>query len=83
MPQDRNQKSSSDFSAFFDKVSWFAITAVAIYVATQLNKMSDSVTNLNQNIAVMVQKIQYTEKTLDEHGQEIRLIKEKVYGGRR
>jgi len=83
MPLDRNQKSNSDFSAFFDKVSWFAITAVAIYVATQLNKMSDSVTNLNQNIAVMVQKIQYTEKTLDEHSEEIRMIKEKVYGGRR
>jgi len=80
---DLRQKSSSDFSLFFDKVSWFAIIAIAIYVATQLSKMSDSVTNLNQNIAVMVQKIQYTEKTLDAHGEEIRVLKDKVYGGRR
>lgn len=83
MPSDQRQKSSSDFSAFFDKVSWFAITAVAIYVASQLNAMSTSVTSLNQNIAVMVQKIQYTEKTLDAHSEEIKAIKEKVYGGRR
>lgn len=83
MPQDRNQKPNGDFSAFFDKVSWFAITAVAIYVATQLNKMSESVTNLNQNIAVMVQQIQYTEKTLELHGNELRDLKERIYGGRR
>ena len=41
--------------------------------------MSTSVTSLNQNIAVMVQKIQYTEKTLDAHSEEIKAIKEKVY----
>ena len=54
------------FSLFVDKVFWRLITGIALYAANQLQKMSDSVSLLNTNIAVIVTKMQTYESQSQE-----------------
>lgn len=60
------QKQHPDFVYFFDKIAWGAFTAIALYAAGQLQDMSDSITDLNKNLAVMVSKMEsFDRQSLD------------------
>lgn len=54
------------FSDFVDKIFWGLITGISLYASTQLQKMSESVSLLNTNIAVIVTKMQAYESQSEE-----------------
>jgi len=56
------KKNHPSFEYFFNKVAWSAITIVIVYAATKLDKLSESVTDLNRNLAVVVYQLQNVEK---------------------
>lgn len=50
------------FFEWFDKISWALMTGVAIYAAAQLDKLGQSVSQLNTNVAVLVTQVSSQEK---------------------
>ena len=62
------------FDQFFDKVAWACLTAIALYAATQIKSMGDSVQSLNTNVAVVVATMNSQSKTLDSHDERIRIL---------
>lgn len=67
------------FSVFFDKLAWGAITGVALYAAGQLQKMSESVSQLNTNIAVIVTKMQAYESQSDDLKDRVITLESSVF----
>lgn len=51
-----------NFRDFFDKLGWAAMTGVALYAAAQIKEMNQSVSNLNINVAVLVQRLASSEE---------------------
>lgn len=54
-----------DFGHFVDRLFWFVITAVALYSASQLKELSNSVIELKTQLAVGISQIGFHEKRLD------------------
>lgn len=51
-----------DFGHWVDRVFWGLMVAVALYASTQLRSLSESVSNLNEKMAVVVVKLNYSEE---------------------
>jgi hypothetical protein len=75
--------SSKNFVAYFDKLAWGAITAVCIFAATQLQKMSDSIIDLNKNLAVLISRMDYNEKQIKILFEEVSEHRKKLYEGKK
>jgi large-conductance mechanosensitive channel len=58
---------------FVDKVFWFAISASAVYMSSQIREMSKSIEQLNVNMAVVLYQIGTGKERLDK--QEIKIDK--------
>lgn len=54
------------FGEVFDKAAWTIMSGVAVYASTQLEKMSASVSQLNTNVAVLVQRVTSSENVQAE-----------------
>ena len=83
------KKNHPSFEYFFNKIAWSAITLVVIYAASKLDKLSESVTELNRNLAVVVYQLQSVEKQneifrskFDDVDVRLRKIESGKYGGR-
>jgi hypothetical protein len=50
----------------FEKIAWSAITAVALYAATQFKETSAAVSQLNINVAVALTRMTYIESRVSE-----------------
>ena len=62
----RRQEPRMGFGEIFDKVAWSLICAVALYAANQLKEMSASVSQLNVNVSVLVERVTNQEKIQNE-----------------
>lgn len=67
-----------DFDFFFNKVAWAAITAVVSFAAFQLNKLSESVADLNKNMTLVVYQLQGVEKENEEFKKQLVALIERV-----
>ena len=67
-------KTHPDFDFFFNKVAWAAITAVVSFAAYQLNKLSESVADLNKNMTLVVYQLENVEKESAELKQELKTL---------
>jgi hypothetical protein len=68
----------SKFEDFVGKVFWGCITGIAFYATGQLTKLSESVSQLNTNIAVIVTKMQSYEMQTKEIKERVTVIELKV-----
>lgn len=68
----------SNFDFFFNKVAWAAITAVVSFAAFQLNKLSESVADLNKNMTLVVYQLQGVEKENEEFKKQLLALIERV-----
>jgi len=60
------EKQHPNFSLFFDKVAWGAITLISLYASRQLENMNSSINRLNENVAVVINKIQVLDQRSGE-----------------
>ena len=55
-----------DFGHFVDRVFWALITGAALYIASQMRLLSDSVDKLNLNMAVVLYQMDSNRARLDK-----------------
>jgi hypothetical protein len=70
------------FEGFFDRIGWGLLTAVAVYASTQLAKLSESVSQLNTNIAVIVTKMNGYEMQSKEIKDRVSVIETEIWKGK-
>ncbi len=58
------------FSQFIERIAWGAIAGIVLYAATQLKEMSQSITQLNGSMLVVIEKA----KNQEQNQQEIKAI---------
>jgi cell division protein FtsL len=54
-----------DFGQVVDKIFWGLITATAVFVATKVNTLTDSVSQLNSSVAVIIERTGNQQKQMD------------------
>lgn len=67
------------FDEFWNKIGWACMTAVALYASSQLQKLSESVSQLNTNIAVIVTRLQAYESQSLEIKARVSSIESTIY----
>lgn len=73
------------FSQFLERIAWGMIVGVVIYAATQLKEMSQSISQLNGSMLVIIEKAKNQEylqqeikTTLKEHDLRINQIERQL-----
>lgn len=56
----------------------FLITSVFVYVAKQVGTIRISIVQLNQNISVIIEKLNNHEKQIDRHEGRINSLEDKI-----
>jgi hypothetical protein len=64
------------FGDFVDRIFWGLLVAIASFGVVSIQSLSTGVAKLNENMAVVIAKLSYQDKTLDSH--EIRIYKLEV-----
>lgn len=54
-----------DFGQVVDKVFWALLTGAAVFVASKVNALTDSVSQLNSSVAVIIERTGNQQKTID------------------
>lgn len=62
---------------WIDRAFWALLSAVALYVGSQMEKLSTSVNELNIKLSVYIQKSDLQAKSLDDHEARIRSLEVK------
>jgi hypothetical protein len=63
------------FPQFVEWVFYALIGGVSLQVAGKLGKLTESITALNEKIAVVIEKTAWHEKQLEKHDAEIEALK--------
>ena len=63
------------FPQFVEWIFYTLISGVSLYVAAKLGKLTDSITILNEKIAVIIEKTAWHEKQLEKHDADIEALK--------
>lgn len=74
------KKEHPNFVLFFDRLAWGAITAICIYAASQLQKMSESIYELNKNLAVVVSKMEGVNEAFTDIKHRVERLENKARG---
>jgi len=62
------------FEQFFDKMAWLIITGVGVYASTQLRTMSENISDLKTNTAVLIERVGTHSTKLDNHEGRINVL---------
>lgn len=62
---------------WIDRIFWALIIAVATYMATQLERVSNSVSELNVKLSVYIAKSDSQTITIQDHESRIRKLEER------
>lgn len=54
-----------DFGQVVDKIFWGLLTGAAVFVATKVNTLTDSVSQLNASVAVIIERTGNQQKIID------------------
>jgi len=54
-----------DFGQVVDKIFWGMMTGAAVFVATKVNSLTDSVSQLNASVAVIIERTGNQQKAVD------------------
>lgn len=68
-----------DFGHFIDRSFWALLTAAAVYGASQLKTVSESVEKLNIKMGVIIEKISNAEKRLDTQDRRMERIEDLIH----
>lgn len=63
---------------YIDRAFWALLLGVCSYASSQLKDMSQSVQELNKNMAVVMHSIQVQDKVLETHSNQIKGLESEV-----
>lgn len=64
-----------DFQKFVEWTFYSLLGGMAVYVVHQISELTNSVVELNKNLAVILEKMLWHDKMLDKHDAEIENLK--------
>lgn len=59
-------------------ISVFLVTGVFVYVGKQVGTIRQSIVELNQNISVILEKLNNHDKAIDRHDRRIESLEDKI-----
>ena len=62
------------FEHFVDKIMWGLMISIAGYGASQIQSATSSINELNSKMSVMIEKIAYQSKNVEDHELRIRAL---------
>lgn len=68
-----------NFGHLVDRVFWGLMTSVAIYAASQIRDMSNSIASLNEKMAVVIVQLSDTERRLDAQSRRIEKLEDRAF----
>ena len=66
--------------AWFDRVMWGLVTAVAFYASTQMKEMSTSIGELNVKLTRYIERSDTQARAIDDHETRIRVVEKELVG---